>query len=533
MHSRRWDLAEAKEQHLGSAKSLSLGEREAAVMFDDMSVEPKDSVKLLLDTELELCGRLLDVDERNFHCWNHRMHVMGLMRSWQKDQPQPIDLGSIDLKLSTDLINRNFSNYSAWHLRTLLQQRAGTEERHGVLFFAVYIAAVSRFLRQCQEPQMEIDINQELEWVQEGIFTEPNDQSVWLYHNWLTTLARGTEMPRITHCVLMDGEVFVFFSKPVCASNVSVSQGDQKLDGHLEPTIPSRKSAVQRTRESARRRRNCALGWQFQATGGTVPRCSPMEVRITVDIEVFGSLPDGKASPLSTLQVEFQGPMIDLSAAASSLSVLDAFLGESLEERRKEVFETELERIKELLEIEPDCRWALLAQSRLQDRLASGCNAEQQKSTQSALAESAAHASTLDPLRKNFYSDARAAARTRQTMQAWLACPETYKNALNLSSLSMRHLAPAIATFAFGVRVLNMDDNHLREFGAVLGLISLEDISLSKNQIRGDAAEVFVLPKLRRANLSANLLGLRGLDVPPPKSLEYVDLSGDRGHQVS
>ncbi|CAE7735620.1 Rabggta [Symbiodinium sp. CCMP2592] len=474
-------------------------------LFQELKADP-DSVKLLLDTELELCGRLLDVDERNFHCWNHRMHVMGLMRSWQKDQPQPIDLGSIDLKLSTDLINRNFSNYSAWHLRTLLQQRAGTEE-----------------------PQMEIDINQELEWVQEGIFTEPNDQSVWLYHNWLTTLARGTETPRITHCVLMDGEVFVFFSKPVCASSASMSQGDQKLEGHLEPTVPSRKSAVQRTRSSARRRRNCALGWQFQATGGTVACGSPAAVRITVDIEVFGSLPDGKASPLSTLQVEFQGPMIDLSAPASSLAVLDAFLGERLEEQRKEVFETELERLKELLEIEPDCRWALLAQSRLQDRLVSGCTVEQQNSTQSALAESAAHASTLDPLRKNFYSDAGAAARTRQRMQTWLACPESYAKPLNLSSLSMRHLAPAIATFAFGVRVLNMDENHLREFGAVLGLISLEDLSLSKNQIQGDAAEVFVLPKLRRANLRGNLLGLRGLDVLPPKSLEYVDLSGTEG----
>ena len=124
------------KQHQGSAKlfSAAVSGCEAAVMFDDMTCEPKDSVKLLLDTELELCGRLLDVDERNFHCWNHRMHVMGLMRSWQKDQPQPIDLGSLDLKLSTDLINRNFSNYSAWHLRTLLQQRAGTEAWHGVLF---------------------------------------------------------------------------------------------------------------------------------------------------------------------------------------------------------------------------------------------------------------------------------------------------------------------------------------------------------------------------------------------------------------
>ena len=371
---------------------------------------------------------------------------------------------------------------------------------------------------------MEIDIHQELEWVQEGIFTEPNDQSVWLYHNWLTTLARGTDTPRITHCVRMDGSIFVFFSKPVCASRASISEAGQKegVEGLLEPIIPSR-SAVQRTRPSARRQRLCGLGWQFRTE--RMP-CSE-EVRIKVAIEVFGSLPDGKASPVSSMEVSFCGPLIDLSV--SSRLVLEAFLGQKLEEQRREVFQTELDRINELLEIEPDCRWAFLAQARLQEGLASGCASEQQDSVQVALAESAARASTLDPLRKNFYSDAGAAARARQKVQAWLAGPDAYGSTLDLGSLSMRHLIPGIATFAFGVRVLNLDGNQLSEFGAVLGLISLEDVSLSKNQIRGDAAEIFVLPKLRRANLSWNHLGLRGLNAQPPKMLQYVDLSGIEG----
>ena len=57
----------------------------------------------------------------------------------------------------------------------------------------------------------------ELEWVQQGIYTEPNDQSVWLYHHWLTTLGRGCEQLRITHCAALGGELVVFFSQAVCA----------------------------------------------------------------------------------------------------------------------------------------------------------------------------------------------------------------------------------------------------------------------------------------------------------------------------
>ncbi|XXG55781.1 hypothetical protein AAC387_Pa03g3375 [Persea americana] len=80
-----------------------------------------DSIKALLDRELtlgfsstDLEFRLLDqflkVDSWNFQGWNHRRFVAGLENQSLEDE----------LKFTTDKINSNFSNYSAWHNRSVL-----------------------------------------------------------------------------------------------------------------------------------------------------------------------------------------------------------------------------------------------------------------------------------------------------------------------------------------------------------------------------------------------------------------------------
>lgn len=220
-------------------------------LFQELKQE-EEAIRNLLTNELDLCNQLLAVDERNFHCWNHRMHLIDLMRAWEKDQPSSMDLNAIDLKLSTDLINRNFSNYSAWHLRTLLQQPLGAGE----------------------EPRMKLNVEEELEWVQQGIYTEPNDQSVWLYHQWLT-LEHGKQLPFVTHCALLDGELFVFFSKAVCASMATLNSG---ISGRME-AIGTAEASRTRPRKL---RRSWSVGWRF------VPEAplEPADVKGTALIDV-------------------------------------------------------------------------------------------------------------------------------------------------------------------------------------------------------------------------------------------------------
>jgi geranylgeranyl transferase type-2 subunit alpha len=101
------------------------------------------------EKELGLTETFLKHDERNFHCWNYRRCVMSV--------------GRPDLKLEREftdkLIARNFSNYSAWHERSKIW-----------------------------EGDLEMVLH-ELNFVDEAIFTEPDDQSAWIYHRWLVETA--------------------------------------------------------------------------------------------------------------------------------------------------------------------------------------------------------------------------------------------------------------------------------------------------------------------------------------------------------
>eukprot|EP01083_Nonionella_stella_P040566 110054_1 len=104
-----------------------------------------------LERELKLCNKMLDLDSRNFHCWDYRRFIV------RKSQT-PL---SSEFQFTTHKIEQNFSNYSSWHYRsTLLPQ----------LYEGKDLVA---------------KLDSEFEWVLQAFYTEPGDQSAWLYHRWL------------------------------------------------------------------------------------------------------------------------------------------------------------------------------------------------------------------------------------------------------------------------------------------------------------------------------------------------------------
>ncbi|RMZ93089.1 geranylgeranyl transferase type-2 subunit alpha [Brachionus plicatilis] len=102
--------------------------------------------------ELNLCSKFLNQDERNFHCWRHRFFVVAHGNLEKKNE----------LEFTSDKISSNFSNYSSWHYRNKLIEE---------LYY---------------QNQIDNEIfKNELNLIENAVYTDPNDQSAWIYQKWL------------------------------------------------------------------------------------------------------------------------------------------------------------------------------------------------------------------------------------------------------------------------------------------------------------------------------------------------------------
>lgn len=136
--------------------------------------------KSVLRNELQLTAKFLSLDERNFHCWNYRRFVVSTLAScwtggWELPSmgPQignmsnsapsiPQDVLQDEWDFTQQKIQDNFSNFSAFHYRSQL---------------------LARMIAQ-KGDEAEI-LEEELQVVENAIFTEPDDQTAWWYHKLL------------------------------------------------------------------------------------------------------------------------------------------------------------------------------------------------------------------------------------------------------------------------------------------------------------------------------------------------------------
>ncbi|GAA5891157.1 hypothetical protein JCM8208_002520 [Rhodotorula glutinis] len=130
--------------------------------------------------EFKMVEMYLEKDARNFHSWDYRRYLVSSIQSIASPSPSPSSLPrprtkplpepttSSELAFTTRKISANFSNFSAWHYRTKLLQKLWDERG---------------WAADAQERLDKID--EEFELVKQAIWSDPNDQSAWLYHRWL------------------------------------------------------------------------------------------------------------------------------------------------------------------------------------------------------------------------------------------------------------------------------------------------------------------------------------------------------------
>ncbi|MCJ1472011.1 Rab geranylgeranyltransferase [Lambiella insularis] len=119
------------------------------------------------DGELSLVGKMLTLDNRNFHGWGYRRIVVAALESKELNESataKSMVKGEFDY--TTRMIGTSMSNFSAWHNRSKLIPRLLDE-----------LNASDAERRQL--------LNDELTWIQEGLYTDSHDQSLWFYHRTL------------------------------------------------------------------------------------------------------------------------------------------------------------------------------------------------------------------------------------------------------------------------------------------------------------------------------------------------------------
>jgi len=121
--------------------------------------------------ELFVVEKMLDVDPRNFHAWNYRRYVLASLppdppgtennsSSANASPPSLHRTPATELAFTTKKIEANFSNFSAWHQRSKVYAVTG----------------------QISDTSVR---DAEFEFVNQAMYTDPNDQSAWIYHRWL------------------------------------------------------------------------------------------------------------------------------------------------------------------------------------------------------------------------------------------------------------------------------------------------------------------------------------------------------------
>jgi geranylgeranyl transferase type-2 subunit alpha len=141
------------------------------------------------DKELFVAEKMLDADARNcqsshhskfmldahlsaVHAWNYRRYILANMPTRRNE--------TSELAYTSRKIGANFSNFSAWHQRSkslVVLWESGQLDPVQSKDSGACVVSTGLLLR--------VLISTEFELVSNALYTDPDDQSAWIYHRWL------------------------------------------------------------------------------------------------------------------------------------------------------------------------------------------------------------------------------------------------------------------------------------------------------------------------------------------------------------
>lgn len=142
------------------------------------------------DYELAIVSKLLDLDSRNYHGWQYRRFVMENIEEDHlktgNEQTNPEGLVAYlkvnikEFEYTTSKINKNISNFSAWHNRSKLIPKIYSA------FGKLEDKSQFQEANEIFKSPYNILIH-ELELIKTGMYMDVEDTSIWLYLYWLLT----------------------------------------------------------------------------------------------------------------------------------------------------------------------------------------------------------------------------------------------------------------------------------------------------------------------------------------------------------
>ncbi|CAG5118074.1 unnamed protein product [Candidula unifasciata] len=428
--------------------------------------------------ELELCNDFLKYDERNFHCWDYRRFVV------KRANVPP----EAELKFSLSKINNNFSNYSSWHYRSKLLP---------VLY---------------PDPKQPMGVSEEAllkeyELVQNGFFTDPDDQSNWFYHRWL--MGRGEQVQGVNCFIVsrLDNSAIVSFTKHIKVGKATdiVLEINNTRQEHLTWHNPDRSSLFSTMWISFDGYLIFSLNINYITNDLCLPKNEECSIRATL-------IENDAAICSSCLHLDVSD---DSKSVTSSRPSGSSQFSQELSALKSDVLQQELQSILELMEMETDNKWVVLTVVLLMKAL-------DPFKYEMEIMNNLDRLEALDFKRVNYYKDLRSKFLVENLI-------DTSEGDIKSVDLKGKKLTKLYHTELLPlVTVLDLSDNHVQEAKYFNHLQSLVELNLSTNGVQ-NCEGLQHLPKLEKLLLRDNRLS-SPLSFQPLQScpkLKHLNISGN------